>query len=387
MIARFAIQTIKDFAEIFPAVCIIGPRQVGKTTLAKEFATTLGKPWTYLDMEKPGDLVKLNEPELYLNQLKDHCVIIDEVQRVPELFPIIRSLIDEYCVPLRFLLLGSANVSLLKQSSETLAGRVAYYELSPFHALELVTGFNLRQHHFRGGFPLAWLAKNDKQSSLWIDQFTQTYIERDLPQLGLNITATLARKLLEMLAWQNGNLVNYSSLGRALSLTNNTLQRYIDFLEEAFLIKRIYPFHINTQTRLVKSPKIIFRDTGILHRLLRLGDFDQLSGFPGLGGSWESYVVNQIFSLKSPEIEISYYRTQHDAEIDVVFSRAGKIIATAEIKYSSTPFVSKSAVNCAKSLQSKNNFVITPESDDYIAKADFRVCNILTFLEKYLPRI
>ena len=222
---------------------------------------------------------------------------------------------------------------------------------------------------------------------MWIDQFTQTYIERDLPQLGLNITATLARKLLEMLAWQNGNLVNYSSLGRALSLTNNTLQRYIDFLEEAFLIKRIYPFHINTQTRLVKSPKIIFRDTGILHRLLRLGDFDQLSGFPGLGGSWESYVVNQIFSLKSPEIEISYYRTQHDAEIDVVFSRAGKIAATAEIKYTSTPFVSKSTVNCVKSLQSKNNFVITPESDNYIAKTDFRVCNILTFLEKYLPGI
>jgi predicted AAA+ superfamily ATPase len=387
MIERFAIQAINDFAEIFPAICIVGPRQVGKTTLAKEFAITLGKPWTYLDMEKPADLSKLDEPELYLSQLQDHCVIIDEVQRVPDLFPLLRSLIDENRIPLRFLLLGSASASLLKQSSESLAGRIAYLELSPFNALEIKPEFILRQHHFRGGFPLAWLAKSDKQSSLWIDQFIQTYLERDLPQLGLNITPSLARKLLEMLAWQNGNLVNYSSLGRALSLTNNTLQRYIDFLEEAFLVKRIYPFHLNTQTRLVKSPKIIFRDTGILHRLLRLADFDQLSGFPGLGGSWESYVINQILSLKSNDVEIGFYRTQHDAEIDLVFSRGGEVAATAEIKYSSAPFVSRGNINCVQALQSRNNYIITPESDDYFSKADFRICNLLQFLGKYLPGI
>ena len=210
MIERLAIKAINDLAELFPVICIVGPRQVGKTTLAKEFSAKLSKPWVYLDMEKPADLVKLNEPELFLQQFTEHCVIIDEIQRIPDLFPVLRSLIDEYRVPLRFLLLGSASGSLLKQSSETLAGRIAFYELAPFNAVELLTGFDLRKHHFRGGFPLAYLAKTEKQSSLWTDQFLQTYIERDLPLLGLNLSPTIARKLLEMLAWQNSNLINYS---------------------------------------------------------------------------------------------------------------------------------------------------------------------------------
>jgi uncharacterized protein len=387
MIERLATNAINDLAELFPVICIVGPRQVGKTTLAKEFSTTLNKPWIYLDMEKPADLAKLNEPELYLQQFTQHCVIIDEIQRIPELFPVLRSLIDEHRVPLRFLLLGSASGSLLRQSSETLAGRIAFYELAPFNAVELLPDFDIRKHHFRGGFPSAYLAKTEKQSSLWTDQFLQTYIERDLPLLGLNISPTIARKLLEMLAWQNGNLINYSSLGRALSLNNNAIQRYVDFLEEAFLVKRIYPFYLNTQTRLVKSPKIIFRDTGLLHRLLRLVDFEQLAGFPGLGGSWEGYVINQILSLKSPDVDISFYRTQHEAEVDLVFSKSGKAFATAEIKYTSAPGVSRGAINCIQNLQTNNNFIITPASDDYLTNSGFRICNILKFLKIYLPEI
>ncbi|RMF57783.1 MAG: ATP-binding protein [Calditrichaeota bacterium] len=233
------------FSQQFPAIAIVGPRQVGKTTLVKQFLPHIPKPSIYLDLEKPSDLAKLEEAELFLSEYGDHCVVIDEVQRKIDLLPLLRSLIDNNREPLRFIILGSAGPNLLKRSSETLAGRIAYLELAGFNLLEISELCPMRIHHFRGGFPESTLAPTDEQSRNWLDNFIVTYIERDLPLLGLRASSTTIRKLWEMLAWQNGSLINYSSIGKSLGFSNHTIAGYIDFLENAYLVTRLHPYHFN----------------------------------------------------------------------------------------------------------------------------------------------
>jgi len=373
--------------EQFPVIGIIGPRQVGKTTLAKTFIEISTKECIYLDLEKPSDNAKLNEAELFMTSQQDKCIILDEIQVRPELFPIIRALVDENRVPLRFIILGSASPHIIRNTSESLAGRVAYMELFPFHLLEIKQNYSVEQLFFRGGFPNSFLAKSDSQVTKWIDNFLKTYIERDLPQLGLALDPPTLRKLFEMLSWINGNMLNNTVIGKSMGVSNHTINRYLNFLEGAFLIYRLQPFHSNVKKRLVKNSKIHFIDTGVLNRLQSLTSYDQLLGHPHLGNAWETFVINQIRSNIPSDYNLYFYATHAGAELDLVIAKAGKPIIGIEIKFTSTPKASRGMQNCIEDLNTKDNYIITPKSDTYPVKENIMVCNILAFLEEELPRI
>lgn len=387
IIQRFALERLKRYSEIFPATGIIGPRQVGKTTMVKEFQKLLDIKSVYLDLELITDLDKLKEPQIYLSQYKDKCVIIDEIQLKPDLFPLLRALIDQHRVSSRFIILGSASPQLLRQSSESLAGRIAYLELQPFTFSEIENLKKIEKHLFLGGFPDALLSISIEAGKFWLDNFIRTYTEKDLPLYGLSADPYTTRRLWEMLAWVNGNLLNLNVLGKSMGLSYHTIAKYIDYLEHTFLVRRLQPFHFNLKKRLVKTPKIYIRDTGILHRLLRISDYDQLLGHAGLGGSWEAYVIEQISGLKDPDLDLFFYRTHNGAEVDIVFAKGLQPVATAEIKFTSSPHPEKGMMNCIDDLKTKKNYIITPQSDDYLAKENIRVCNLPDFLEKYLNEI
>jgi len=244
MINRKYAQELVVLSEYSPVIGVTGPRQVGKTTLVKEFAKTIEKPCVYLDLEKPSDFQKLEEAELYFSANQDKCIILDEIQIKPDLFSIIRAMVDENRIPLRFIILGSATPDIIRDSSESLAGRIGYIDLKPFSISEL-NDTHLQKHHFLGGFPNSILAKSEKQALKWIDDFIKTYIERDLPLLGLPATPQVTRRLWEMLAWQSGNLLNASTIGNSMGLSYHTINNYIDFLEGTFLVHRLQPFSFN----------------------------------------------------------------------------------------------------------------------------------------------
>jgi len=387
IIPRYALQTLKELSKSFPTIGIIGPRQVGKTTLAKEFQKDLELESIYLDLELIADLNKLTEPELFLTQHMDKCVIIDEIQLKPDLFPLLRALIDQNRRPCRYIILGSASPQLLRQSSESLAGRIAYMELQPFTYPEIAGKKDLETHHFLGGFPDALLSSSVESSKAWLENFIRTYCERDLPLYGLSANPTVIRRLWEMLAWINGNLLILNSLGKSMGLSYHTVGRYIDYLENTFLISRLQPYHYNVKKRLVKTPKVYIRDTGILHRLLRLSDYDQLLGHIALGASWESFVIEQIKGNKHPDLDLHFYRTHNGAEVDIVFVRGLKPAATAEIKFTSSPSADKGLIFCIDNLKTSANFIITPHSDDYPVKENIRACSLEVFLDKYLGGI
>lgn len=384
-IHRLALNRLENLGKTFPVLAIVGPRQVGKTTLAKVFADRIPKPSLYLDLERPSDQQKLSEPELYLGEQLDRCVIIDEVQRLPVLFPVLRSLVDERRVPLRFVLLGSASPDLLRNTSESLAGRIAYVELSGFNRMEISQTLTLQDHHFRGGFPEAVLAPTLEEANVWLDNFILTYLERDLPTLGMPSAPATIRKLWEMLAWQNGRVVNYSNLARSLGHSSQSVNKYIDFLEGAFLVTRLRPFLLNIKKRLVKSPKILVRDSGILHRLLRLQNYDQLLGTPMVGASWETYTIEQIRNLKQDDVDLFFYRTHAGAEVDLVLVKGLQALSCIEIKLTATPSVSKSLSSCISDLGTTRNFIITPKSEDFPLRRDLRACSLERFLENHLP--
>lgn len=387
MIRRSITNRLKELASHFPVVGIIGPRQSGKTTLSKLFTAETKNLFVYLDLEKPTDISKLNEPEIFLSGVSDKSVVLDEIQRMPELFPLLRSLVDEDRRPLKYLILGSASPALLRQASESLAGRIAYIELTPFNLMEIKDVVKMKEHHFFGGFPDAVLAKSHNKSKLWLDSFITTLIERDLPMLGFQSSPNTLRKLLEMLAWSNGNILNYNNIAKSMGVTNHTVKSYIDFLENAFIIKRLYPFYHNQKKRLVKSPKVFIRDTGILHRLLRISDYEQLMGYPLLGNSWEAYAIEQISSLKNPDCDLYFYRTHAGAEVDLIFVKALQPLATVEIKFTSTPSLGKGFYNCTEDLKTTKNFVVTPFSDDYLYHENVRICSLITFISNYLPTL
>lgn len=370
---------MQEAGEYSPVIGILGPRQVGKTTLAKSFVETLPKESVYLDLEKPSDARKLTEPELYLRANQDRCVVIDEVQLMPALFPLIRALVDELRVPLRFILLGSATPDIIRNSSESLAGRIAYLQLSPFTRQE-IPEVPIQHHHFVGGFPNSVLAKSNKQALRWMDDFISTYITRDLPLLGMPANPQMTRRLWEMLAWQNGNLLNSSALAKSLGITNHTVNTYIDFLEGAFMVQRIQPFFSNMKKRLVKAPKVYLSDTGLLHRLLNVETFDSLFGSPLLGASWEAFVLNQLMAEKPKNMDVFFYRTHAGTEVDFVLTIAMKPVAAVEVKYTSTPSVSKGFLTGIEDLGTIQNFIITPMDDEYPIKEHITVIGLDRFL-------
>ena len=386
-IQRTTLSKIKQAGKTFPVLAIVGPRQVGKTTLVKQYAKSIKRKSVYLDLEMPSDFKRLNDAEFYLSDLDDSIVIIDEVQRKPDLFPIIRALVDQNKRPLRFILLGSASPDLIQNASETLAGRIAYIELTPFNYLEIAENSSMQKHHIRGGFPNPFLSRNTADMHLWYENFVSTYVERDLPILGLKASPQIVRKLWQMLAWQNGGVINYSSIGSSLGLSNHTVTRYIDFLEGAFLVSRLQPYFFNHGKRLVKAPKIYIRDTGILHYLLGIDTIHKLKGSPFIGASWETYVLEQIKSVAGTKFDYYFYRTQTGIEMDMVLLRGIKPVATIEIKYTLSPDITKSMITSIQDLKTEKNFIIIPNGEDYRAKNNILVCSLASFLDKHLNKI
>ncbi len=371
MIKRRIEKEILDSLRHFPAVGLIGPRQSGKTTLAKIIAKKIDYSIVYLDLEKPEDFEKLNNAQLYLEQYKKHLVILDEAQRKPELFPLLRSLIDEDRRPGRFMILGSASPSLKRQSSESLAGRIAYHKLSPFTLDEIgATGINLNKLWLRGGYPESFLADTDNVSVKWIQNFITTHLERDLPAIGVHVPSTTLLRFWTMLAHCNGQLWNAAKLADSLGVDSKTTRRYLDLLEDTFMTRQLQPFFANIKKRLVKSPKVYIRDTGLLHTLLKIFSFDDLSANPALGSSWESFCVEQIIALKSGSYDVYFYRTQAGAEIDLVLTKGMKIEIAIEVKYSLNPKMTKSSLNAINEIKPKKTWIIYPGKESYPIKKD-----------------
>lgn len=376
MFARHLQNLLKTSLSYFPAVAVLGPRQVGKTTLVKTLLSNSEKEVIYLDLEYFADQNRLREPDLFFQANQDKVVVLDEIQRMPQLFPLLRSLIDQHRIPGRFVLLGSASPDLLKNSSETLAGRVVYLELAPLHLLEIEAQYNYRDHWIRGGFPDALQAPNEPIWQLWMDSFIQTYVQRDLPDLGLSAPASTVRNLLTMLAGIQGGQLNYSDIARSLDLSVSTVQNYISFLENAYLVRRLPPFFVNIGKRLVKAPKVFVRDSGLAHRLTGIDDFNALSGSVLLGASWEGYVVQQIVSRLAQNVTPYYYRTQNGAELDLLLVKGVKPVVALEIRYSNAPNLTRGNTQAIMDLGLEQTLIVTPEADSYWLRKDVRVCSI-----------
>ncbi len=325
----------------FPVVAIVGPRQVGKTTLAARVAReSRGVGSTFFDLESPADLARLDDPLGALQDLRG-LVVLDEVQRLPEVFPVLRVLADRPRRPARFLVLGIASPDLLRQSSESLAGRIAYHELSGFRLTEVGDG-NLGRLWLRGGFPRAYLAASNTRSMKWREEFIRAFLERDLPQLGIRIPSATLRRFWTMLAHYHGQIWNASELARSLDANYKTVQRYLDVLASTFVVRVLRPFHANIKKRQVKAPKVYVVDSGILHSLLGLANHRDLDGHPKVGASWEGFMLDQVcWNLGVPHDQTYFWSTHSGAEIDLLIVR-GRKLHGFEFKRSVSPAVTSS---------------------------------------------
>ena len=369
MIKRIAAAEIEEALLYQAAVAIVGPRQVGKTTLAREIAEK--RPGSvYLDLESPANRDRLADPELYLQQFEDTLVVLDEIHRAPEIFASLRGIIDQGRRAGkgigRFLILGSASMDLLRQSSESLAGRISYIEMDPFLTLELPADIGtLTRLWLRGGFPGSYLASSDAQSLRWREDFIRTYLERDVPQFGPRVPAVLLEKLWTMLAHGQGTLLNASRLASALQISAPTVQRYIDLLADLLLVRRLQPFHRNTGKRLVKSPKVYIRDSGLVHALLGLRTFNDLAGHPVSGLSWEGFVIESLLAVAPERAFASFYRTVAGAEIDLLLELPGGALWAIEIKRSLSARPEKGFHIACEDLKPDKRFVVNAGLEQY----------------------
>lgn len=338
-------------------------------------------------MESDEDIQKLTFAEQYFNERPDKLIIIDEIQRKPELFPLLRSVIDKNRINGRFILLGSASPQLLAHSSETLAGRIAYLEIHPFVYPEISNLFTFDALWLKGGFPGIFLTNDLLLSFEMKIQFIQTYLERELPILGLSASPVLLKNLLRMIAHSQGRILNYSEFAKALGIEVNTVKRYIDYFENAFLIRRLQPYFSNSKKRIVKSPKIFIRDTGILHALFNIENKEDLDGFIGKGNSWESFVIQQIIAILKPGVSPYFYRTQDGTELDLVLIKGIQPALGIEIKLSNAPTITKGTTIASQDLGNIPIFVVTHSvSEDYNSKDNIRITNfenIFSILKAY----
>ena len=347
-----------------PAVALLGPRQVGKTTLAQAIAEE--RKSVYLDLESPVDREKIADATFYLSGHEDDLVVLDEIQRIPDLFAILRGLIDQGRRQGkrfgRFLLLGSASADLLRQS-ETLAGRISYIELSPFDVLELGADMR-RQLWVRGGLPESFLADGDERSLIWRQDFIRTYLERDIPQLGPRIPATTLHRFWTMLAHVQGGLFNAAQLARGLAVDGKTVGRYLDLLVDLMLVRRLQPFQTNVGKRLVKSPKVYVRDSGIVHALLNIGDHEELLGHPVSGASWEGFVIENLIAAAPPQTVPLFYRTA-GAEVDLLLEIPKHGIWAIEIKLGLSARPEKGFFIACEDLKPARRFVVNSGTERY----------------------
>ncbi len=366
MIERRIASEVEGLLAHNPAVALIGPRQAGKTTLALEIAE--GRPSLYLDLESAADRARLAEPELYLSDHADELVILDEIHRAPGLFEALRGIIDrgrrEGRASGRFLLLGSAAIELLAQSGETLAGRIAFVELSPFDVTE-VGGEQTDRLWVRGGFPDSFLAADEQVSLRWRQDFIRTYLERDLPQLGPRIPAETLRRLWTMFAHHQGGLLNAAQLARGLGVSGATIAHYLDLLVDLLLVRRLPPTVANVGKRMVRSPKVYVRDSGLLHALLGLADKEAILGHPVAGPSWEGMVIENLLVICGPQTQVSFYRTSGGAEIDLVLQWPSGHTWAVEIKRSLAPKLERGFHSALADLKPERAFIVYPGQGRY----------------------
>lgn len=387
MITRKILPSLLESLSYFPVVGLVGSRQVGKTTLAKSLHTYLDKQVIYLDLENPVDQTKLADPVGYLTQHIARCVIIDEIQLRPDLLPTLRSLIDQQREPARFVLLGSASPHVVKENTESLAGRIAYHELTPFIYTEVADRYPLRLHWFLGGFPGALLAPNLRLSRKWLLDFIDTFVTRDVKRLQGAVPETKIANLLRMVGHIHGNLLNMTQLSNSLDVSQPTVSRYLDLLEGSFLIRRLPPYFENIGKRLVKSPKIYIRDTGLLHRLLGIADAEALYGSPQIGASWEGYVMEQIMATAEGGSQFYFYRTTNGAELDLFWITDRGYRVGIEIKFSTAPTISRGFFEAVKDTQCQAQYVLIPEGESYTRSDGVRICALPDFLQQEMPAL
>jgi predicted AAA+ superfamily ATPase len=377
MIQRELQASIKEAMQQFPAVGILGPRQIGKTTLALQIAQAISPEPIYLDLESPTDLDKLKEPEFYFEEHKDHPIILDEVQRSPEIFATLRGVIDRRRraghVVGQFLILGSASLDLLQQSSESLAGRISYATLSGLKPTE-VTASGFDDLWLRGGFPNSFLSADNNTSFNWRQVFISTYLERDVPQFGSRIPASTLRQLWTMLAHVQGGLLNLSRLAGGLGASVPAVGRYIDLLEDLFLVRKLQPWASNVGKRLVRAPKVYIRDSGLTHTLLKIKDYDDLLGHPAVGGSWEGFVIENLLADLPSWASPYFYRTSAGAEIDLVIEAGNKKVIAIEIKRSMSPSLSKGFLIGCEDVNATHRYFV------YSGSERFRISKEVTAL-------
>jgi predicted AAA+ superfamily ATPase len=370
---------LQKYLKIFPIVAILGPRQCGKSTLVKQLLMTESNV-IYLDLQNLEDLNKLQDPRLFFKTNSSKTICLDEIQLVPELFSVLRSIVDEDRQNGKFIVLGSASRELVQKSSESLAGRIGYLNLTPFQIDEITTSVDLNTFWNRGGFPDSVLSENDEFSSIWRENFLKTYVERDLPQLGFQTPALQLRRFLTMCAHNQGQLLNLSKLGSSMDLTHPTIRKYIDVFEQTFIMRSLPPFEINVKKRMVKSPKIYVRDSGLLHQLLGIKNNEALFGHPVFGSSWEGLVIEQLVSAL--ECSAYFFRTATGDELDLVIELNGKILAI-ECKASTAPQPTKGFYRALELLQPYHTFIVAPiNSESYQLQEKISVCSLNDVLKQ-----
>jgi len=368
MISRRILPILLQRLDEAPAVVLLGARQVGKTTLATRVGARRGA--VYVDLESAEDRARLAEPGLYLADHLDDLVIFDEIHRLPGLFPVLRGIIDRARRAGRrnglYLLLGSASFSMLRQSGETLAGRVSYLELNPFDVLEIGDGrADIDRLWVRGGFPDSFLASDDSRSIRWRLDFIRSYLERDIPALGPRIAAETLRRFWTMLAHHQGGLLNTAQLARGLGVSGKTAAGYVDLLTDLLLVRRLQPWHANVGKRLVKSPRVYIRDSGLVHALLSIGDKESLLSHPVLGPSWEGFVIENLLAAAPEGTQGHFYRTSGGAEIDLLVHLPGDRLWAVEVKRSLTPRPERGFHSACADLGPERRFVVYPGTERY----------------------
>lgn len=383
MIPRRLTDDIKRYLLQFPAVTILGARQVGKTTLVRNL--NFDREHIYLDLENPRHLDQLEDPLLFLESHIDKLVIIDEVQRKPDLFKILRGVIDERILKGdragHFLLLGSSSIELLNQSSESLAGRIAYIELDPLDLSE-ISNDDQSNLWLRGGFPKSFLAEDNSQSFTWRENFITTYLEHDIPQFGYRIAATSLRKFWTMIAHHQANLLNAATLARSLDVDGKTVAKYLDLLTDILLVRQLKPYHTNTKKRLVKSPKIYIRDSGLLHNLLNIHTMDQLTSHPICGASWEGFVIENLLRVSPYSCKPYFYRTSTQQEIDLLLELPGGKLWAIEIKRRSNASISKDYYSALEDINPDKAFIVYAGVDRYPKKENIEAISLHELMDE-----
>jgi uncharacterized protein len=364
------LQMMKTAVRRSPITALLGPRQTGKTTLARMFSED--KSTTYFDLESIPDQRRLQNPELALGKLES-LVILDEIQLRPELFGTLRVLVDRPGQRARFIILGSASPDILRSASETLAGRIEFIDLNGFDLTE-VGSSNWESLWLRGGFPRSFLADDENDSLTWREGFIRTFLERDIPQLGIQISATAMRRFWTMLAHYHAQTWNASELGRAMGLSDKTVRGYLDVLSGAFMVRQLQPWHENMGKRQVRAPKVYLRDSGILHSLLNIEDMHSLSGHPKVGASWEGYVIEQVLQIIRPP-EAYFWRTHNGAELDLLFMYKGKRYGI-EVKFSEAPTLTRSMQTALHDLDLSHLWVVYPGTDIYQVDSKISVLSL-----------